>query len=87
MTMYQENSHFQLYMRVSELLGYGDEPSETLFTSSEMGVTIKHSWEKMMHTNASNSINNATEQMMLAMALIEDAEIFTRRPQRSFCFA
>ena len=40
---------FQIYMRGRELLGYGDEPIETLVTSSEKRVTIKTSWEKITH--------------------------------------
>ena len=59
------NSRFQLYMRGRELLGYGDKPSVTLGSSSEKGFTIKTSWEKMIHTSASNSIIDATEQMKL----------------------
>ena len=61
MTMDFKNSRFQLYTRGSELLEYDDEPSETFVTSSEKGVTIKTSWKKMMHTNASTDIINATE--------------------------
>ena len=74
--MYHGNSCFQLYMRGRELLGYGDEPSVTLVTILEKGVTIKTSWEKMMYTNASKIIINATEQMRLDTTLIEGAEIF-----------
>ena len=63
-------------MRDRELLGYGDKPSGTPVISSEKGVTIKINWEKMMHTNTSNTIINATEQMRLDTTLFEGADIF-----------
>ena len=76
MAMYHKNSCFQLYMRDRELLGHGDESSGTLVSNSEKGVTIKTSWENMMHTNASNNIINATEQISLDTTLFEGAETF-----------
>ena len=50
-----------MYMRGSELLEYDDEPSETRVTRSEKVVTIKTILKKMMHTNISNNIINASE--------------------------
>ena len=76
MTMVCNLPHFQVHMRGRELLGHGSEPCETLFIPSERGGMIKASWEKIMHTNASNSIINTTEQMYLGLALTDGAEIF-----------
>ena len=39
------------------------------------GVAIKSSWKKVMHTKASNRVNNAAEQMKVAVVMAEGAEI------------